>query len=298
MPSSQGTSANIQGRLLWVLGNSLWKGNPKVDDRNKQPVIDQKTGLQVIEYGFGLAIPKSTLTQDQIRIGGTGEWYAKAMAEIQSIYPNGMPKDFAYKWKDGDTDVDNDGELYSKREGYAGCMVLSCITRIPVKVFSYNGAYKEISEGVNAGDYVQVNVNIKAHTAEGTSKAGMYYNPSLVLLVQKGNPIVSAVKNPESAFGQMAPVAAPWMIPATTQAAPENFGQFAAAQAPAAPVAPHYGVLPQVHQPQAPAAPVAPAMPGGFPMAPQAPVAPAPQQVTQQPMGGFPMPGGFPTFGQ
>ena len=180
-------------------------------------------------------------------------------------------------------------------------MVLSCITRIPMKVFSYNGAYKEISEGVNAGDYVQVNVNIKAHTAEGTSKAGMYYNPSLVLLVQKGDPVVSAVKNPESAFGQMAPVAAPWMIPASTPAAPENFGQFAAGQqsqqqaaqgfpmqqpqAPAAPVAPHYGVLPQVHQPQAPAAPQQAMAPQGFPMqqaAPAAPVAPAMS-------GGFPI---------
>lgn len=300
--TSAGKNVIVQGRLLSVWGGNLWKGSAKTDDRTKQPVIDPKTQQPIMEYGFILAFPKHLLTQENMVEGKPAHFYAAAFQEAQSIYPHGVPKEFAWKWRDGDSpEVDKKGFPYNQRTGYAGHWILTCSTRIPFPVFKYEGAYIQINDGVNAGDYVTVQLSIKAHAAASTtSKPGMYLNPTMLLLSQKGDPIVTASKDPSSGFGDAPPMAASWMVPASTQA-PSNFGQFADTQtaqqqmaapfgsapgvpqmpqAPVAPAAPHYGTLPQAHQPAAPQ--FAPhGVPGvpvpGVPVTPMAPAAPQPQ---------------------
>lgn len=325
MANSNGRNVIAQGRLVWILGDSLWTGKAKVDDRTNQPVIDSKTGKQVIEYGFGLAIPKSILTNENMGVGGPAEIWAAMHQEALSLYPSGqLPPGFAMKFKDGDTAVDQNGVPYSQRDGYAGHIVLTCVTRIPLQVFKHQGAYIQITEGVKCGDYVTVQLAIKAHTAEGQSKPGLYVNPSMVLFTMAGEPIIGASKNPETLFGANAPVTASWMVPQTTPQVPANFGNMAAAaQAPAVPqfpgvpgmqappqmqqppvqqTQPHYGVLPQVHQPQAQVQQAAGFPVGNFPPAPNAgtmgvPQAPAmPTYPSNQAMGvpgvpTFPVPG-------
>ena len=305
MSTSAGKTVTVQGRLVAVIGGNLWKGIAKVDERTKMPVMD-KTGNQIVDYVFKLAIPKSLMTQENMADGKPFHFYAAAYNEAFSLYANGVPEDFAWKWMDGDsTKVDKKGIPYNKREGYPGHWILTCSTRIPFPIFKYeNSSYVQISEGVNNGDYVTVQLNVKAHLPQSnTSKPGMYFNPVMMLLSQKGEPIMAATRDPAATFGNVAPQAASWMIPASTPQAPTNFGQFAngfapqqqqqapmipgmpqvppqqpmAPQMPQAPVAPHYGTLPQVHQPQVPQMP------------PQQPMAP---QVPQMP--GAPMPPGMP----
>ena len=297
MSTSKGTNVIVQGRLLSIWGNDLWKGQVKTDDRTKQPVLDN-SGQPINEWGFLISIPKSICTQDQMVDGGAAHFLKAMNDEAMSIYPNGMPPNFAWKMRDGDTAVDNNGQPYSNREGYKGCYVLTCNTRYAVPVFKHHqGAYVQISEGVNAGDYVNVQLSIKAHPAAGNSKPGLYLGPTMVLLVQKGEPIVTAMRDPNLTFGAQAPQAASWMVPASTPQAPASFNQFAQQQAPQgpmtgtmsggmpmmqqqqapqAPVTPHYGTLPQTHQPQ-----MQQQAPQGMPMtqqqqAPQMPAAPAP----------------------
>lgn len=307
MSTSSGKTVTVQGRLVSVFGGSLWKGSPKVDDRTKQPVFD-KAGQPVIDYGFRLAIPKHLMTQENFADGKPFHFYGAAYNEAFSLYANGVPEDFAWKWTDGDSPkVDKKGLPYNKREGWAGHWILSCSTRIPFPVFKFeNNSYIQISEGVNNGDYVTVQLAVKAHLPQSnTSKPGMYFNPTMLLLSMKGEPIVGASRDPAAGFGSVAPQTASWMVPASTPQAPAGFGQFANGMAPQqapmipgmpqqqqappmpqAPAAPHYGTLPQAHQP-APAQqaymPPMPQQPAQGYAPPQAPMMPQQHQAPPMP---------------
>lgn len=290
--TNQGRPCMAQGRIVWVSGD-LFKGRPKVDQNTKLPIIDQKTGHQKIEYGFGLAIPKN-LCQDV--------WNALHQ-EAVSIYPSGhVPPGFAMKFKDGDS-IDDKGQPFANREGYAGCIVLACTTSLPIKYYRWeNNQNFQINEGIKCGDYVNVQLNIKAHPANGSQKAGLYVNPGAVQFLGFGKEIVNTPSG-DQIFGTTAPPlpqgasaapVAPAGFIAPTQGfpspaqAPAGFAPQApqtpgyaqpAVPAPSAPVQPNYGVLPPIHQPQQ----GPPAMPG-FPQ--QA----APQQGFPQMGNGFPMP--------
>ena len=54
MSASEGQNLMVQGRIVWLSGKTIFAGKTRLDDITKQPVIDQKTGQPVIEYGFGL----------------------------------------------------------------------------------------------------------------------------------------------------------------------------------------------------------------------------------------------------
>ncbi len=255
---STGRNVMVTGRVVYVLGN-LFKGQPKVDQNTKQPVKNQ-AGEQVMEYGFGLAVPKASITE---------VWNAMH-SEALSIYPQGLPPNFAMKYKDGDG-PDHNGVPFSKREGYAGCLVLNLSTRLPIKFFRFeNGANILINEGIKCGDYVNVQVSIKAHPAQGTWKAGLYMNPNAVQLVGYGTEIVNTPSG-DTIFGAAPP---PMPVGATAMpTAPQPGQMLVPPTAPAMPppqAAPHYAVVPPIHQPPPGGQPLGnagvPASPGaGYP---------------------------------
>lgn len=268
---SNGSGLIVQGRIVWGSGN-LFSGSHLKDERTKQPLYNQD-GSPKIQYGFGLAIPK---------MGPDGQWHPEFLkvwntlnAEALTLFPGGnIPPTFAMKFKDGDKDVDHRGELYSKREGYAGHIVLSCTTFLTIKWFRFEGGNNiMVNDGVKVGDYVNVQLNVKAHPAVGQGKAGLYVNPSAVQLIQAGKEIINTPSG-DQLFGMAAPVyqgqvEAP-VAPTMPMSAPGPSMPQQPAYAPpvAAPAAqPHYGVVPPSHQP----APTPAAAPGGMPSMPPMP---------------------------
>jgi len=200
--ASNGQGIVVQGRIVWTCGD-LFTGKVKLDERTKQPVIDPKTGEKVIEYGFGLAIPKMLNGQhhpEYVKI------YQALRAEALTLFPGGqIPQGFSMKYKDGDNDVDPSGTPYSQREGHAGHIILACTTRIPIKYFLFEGGNNIIvNNGFKCGDYVNVQLSLKAHPAVGQGKAGIYVNPSAVQMIQPGKEIINTPSG-DQLFGTNAP---------------------------------------------------------------------------------------------
>jgi len=260
MSVSTGVTTMCQGRIVWTSGD-LFKGKPKLDQNTKQPRTNAQ-GEPMIEYGFGLAVPKSVL--DQVGEGQPGHVWAAMHEEAYKLYPSKqLPPGFAMKFKDGDG-VDHKGQSYSTRQGHAGHIVLACTTTIPIKWFKYeNGQNILVNEGIKCGDYVNVQLQIKSHPAMGQGKAGLYLNPMAVQLIGYGEAIVNAPSG-DQIFGGAAPVAPQGATEMPT--APMGQAMLTPQTATAAPMpnaapAPNYGVLPEQHQPSTQAAPAAPAVP-------------------------------------
>lgn len=279
--STQGNGNNllVQGRIVWVTGSSLFEGKQKTDYNTNAPQYGAD-GSPTMEYGFGLSIPKLDPATGQQSTEFAKIW-AALHNEAYTLYPDGnIPPSFAMKYKDGDT-IDHNGKPFADREGYKGCIVLTCTTQIAIKYFKFMGGNNVlVNEGIKCGDYVNVQLNLKAHPAKGNGKPGLYVNPTAVQLIQEGKAIVNTPSG-DQLFGTAAPAYNGEVIADTAPAMP-TVGQAQAAPAPQAPVAPvaapvapvaapNFGVLPQQHQPapapQAPAAPqAAPTMPGIPPM--------------------------------
>jgi hypothetical protein len=265
---SNGSSLMVQGRIVWTSGKTLFEGAHKKDQNTNQLVYDQN-GQPVISYGFGLAIPKT-----DPRTGQPTEMFKLVWEtmhkEAFTLYPSGqIPPGFAMKYKDGDG-VDHKGVSFAQREGHAGHIILACTTYIPIKFFRFEGGNNIlVNDGIKCGDYVNVQLNIKAHPAKGQGKAGLYLNPSAVQLIQPGKEIINTPSG-DQLFGQAAPVyqgvvdayQAPTMPNVAAQPAPMMPPMGAPAPMTAAPAMPayapqgapapapaHYGVLPQTHQP-------------------------------------------------
>lgn len=298
MSQNEGISLVTQGRIVWTIGKTLFEGKVKTNMQTKQVILDQKTGQPVVEYGFGLAIPKmdprtNQFTEQYVAI------YQALHGQAMSLYPSGhLPKDFAIKYKDGDTDIDDKGVPYSQREGYANHIVVACTTRIPLKFFRFEGGNNiMVNDGIKCGDYVNVQLTIKAHPAVGQAKAGLYVNPFAVQLIQSGQEIINT-PSADTIFGNALPAyagqvvapTAPQMPAMMPQQAPMQPQQPMVPQAPAMPQQPvaapqpHYGVLPNAVNPAM--APQAPAMP----QQPQAPMAPQAPMMPQQPVAAPQMP--------
>ena len=233
------------GRIVW--GNPL-VGRPKKDNNN-QPVM--KDGKPVIVYEFGLAIAKNLFA----------ELGAAMQQEATAVCPQGIPADFAYKIKDGDTGTDQRGNALSSKPGYAGCYVLACSTEFPIPVYKREGgAFVQLTQGVKTGDFVRAEITINGHgRAPGKmgAKPGLYLNPNMVEFLGYGEEIRGAA-NPDDAFGT------PVELPAGASATPTASGPMPSAnQAPAAPFA-------QSPAPSAPQAPAAPPVPhNAFPWGPK-----------------------------
>lgn len=266
---SNGTQVFVTGRIVYV-GGDLFKGAPMFDD-NRQPIIDQRTGNQKVQYGFGLAVPKADL-QDATK----GAIYQAIYSEAYKIYPSRqLPPDFAFKFKDGDG-IDHLGQPFNQRTGYAGCLVFALFTHLPIQYVRFDsqlGRNVQITDGIKCGDWVTACVQVKAHPPKGRGKAGVYLNPTFVQFVGWGEEIINR-PSADSVFGTQAPA-----VPQGASATPILGANAQAAMQGQAvqPAAPHFGVLPQqFQQPQTP--PVAPAA------APQYVQPSVPQQAYQQPI--------------
>ena len=247
------------GRIVW--GNPL-NGRPKTD-QNNQPVINAQTGQQVTQWSFGLAIPKAECAA----------LFQAMQQEAGTVFPQGAPQNFAWKFKDGDG-LDDKGIPFSNREGYAGCVVLSISTEAfaPRVVRLAAGSYQQMTEGVKCGDYVRVALGIKAHAGKmgvRGSVPGLYLNPSMIEFIGYGQEIISG-PDASTLFGGQA-VALPAGASAVPLAPPQPM-----------PTAGMPGQAPGFVQ-----QPVPPAMPGVMPGNPQQPPAAHPAQA----VGGYSMPG-------
>lgn len=248
-------------RVVW--GNLI--GRPKVDQTTKQPVL--KDGKPVIQYAFGLAIPKADF----------GPIWQVMVAEGAKIIPAAaqtgqFPASFALKYVDGDG-LDSKGVPFSNREGYAGCFVLAISTEAfqpQLTQLVGPNQYQNIpAETLKTGYFVRVALDIQSHGVKPgvpTSKAGLYLNPRLVELVAGGAEIFNGPDASE-AFGG-APVTAlpPGAFALTSPGAPGN---------PQTPPQPAIGLPPGFPAPvpmgmPAPAAVPPPAIPAAPPMTPPA----------------------------
>jgi len=262
---SEGSNCMVQGRIVWTNGD-LFKGTVKTAFNSKTPIVDA-AGQPMMTYGFGLAVLKSVLAQTGV--GQPGEIWRILHEEAYKLFPSQqIPPGFSMKYKDGDG-VDDKGVPFSTREGYAGHIVLACTTSLPIKFFRWeNGQNFLINEGIKCGDYVNVQLSVKAHPAIGQGKAGLYVNPNAVQFLGFGKPIINTPSG-DSIFG--------------TQAPPMPAGASATPVAPAAGfIQPNYGVIPQHLQPAATATQGFPSIPAQA-LIPQTPAAPmAPQGYVQQ----------------
>lgn len=267
----------LEGRIVWKSGD-LFKGQPQTVYGSQTPKLD-KNGKQAIQYGFGLAVPKMKDGQQNQQLM---DFMQAMQGEALKVYPTGhIPPSFAYKFKDGDTAIDEKGVPYNQRPGYAGCIVFSLTTQMPINWFRYeSGKNIMINEGVKCGDYVRTQVTMKAHPSEGSGKAGMYLNPNAVQLIGYGEEIVSRgnamLADGDAIFGAAAPVTPPGA--SSQPVAPP--GQFPGMMPQQQPAQPYGGVLPQhmqqqYQQPPMPAQPQTMQTPYGQPpVAPQQPAQP------------------------
>ena len=249
------------------LGRIVWGHPLKPQDKTKDDVkVLDSNGQPIKVWSFGVAFPKADF-QQSIR--------PHLHAEAAKGYPNGVPNNFTYKYKDGDTDTDAKGNPLSGKTGYAGNYVIAFSTELqPPQCFVFeNGAYRQIDETmIKTGDYVLVGVNTKWHgpnpNARG-SRPGLYINPLTVLLCYQGEAISGSYQaDPNAMFG-----AAPPQVAMPAGAAP--VGAPAPGAAGGMPAAP--GTMPGMAPAPTPGAAAMPGAPvAGMPVAPAPAAPPAP----------------------
>lgn len=228
------------GRIVW--GNPA-KASKKVNQETNQPVL--RDGQEVEQWVFGVAFPKAEFEQNIM---------PHLNQEALSAYPNGVPQNFSWKIKDGDTATDAKGNAYSEKEGRAGCYILTISTEaFQPPIFKWEGnAYRQL-EGheIKTGDYITARISAKVNVPTKTTHTpGLYINPVALNFVGYGQEIVGSSIDPSQVFGEQ-PVALPPGASATPLAPETNVAMPTAAPQPVAPAAP-------VAQPAPAAAPVAP----------------------------------------
>lgn len=185
------------------LGRIVWGHPLKPQDKTKDDVkVLGANGQPIKVWSFGVAFPKADFA--------ASVWPHLA-AETAKGYPNGAPGNFTYKYKDGDVDVDRNGNPLSGKPGQAGCYIIAFSTELqPPQCFVFeNNAYRQIDENaIKTGDYVMVGVNTKWHgpgKAVG-SRPGLYINPMTVLLCYQGEAISGSYQaDPNALFGAAPP---------------------------------------------------------------------------------------------
>ena len=322
--AQRGVECTVIGRIVW--GHPL-KREPVKDTVTRQPKLD-KTGKPMMQYAFGLAIPKDVF-QTQV--------WPSMWAEISKRYPQGQPPHYALKYKDGDG-MDREGKSYAQREGYPGHMVLTITSQLeqpPPLWKSEGGQWVQMGANeIKTGDYVQAVVEFKDNGATGSLTPGLYVNPQGLIFAGYGAEIRNVPAfDPAARFGAAAPVLAPGAsatplapvgagappgMPGYAAPAPAGIPQNyqtpgyappAGGYAPTPAPAPQPAQMPAYGAPQGYAAPAPAPQPGYPPQQPAAaPVTPAydmvqaagyggpvPGQPVPQMPGGAPgMPGGAP----
>lgn len=218
-----GTKIVVQGRVIW---GQMGPTNKKVYGTN-QDQIDPKTGKPVIEYVFGLAVPKIGPQSSENEKANFATLWNALTTEAGKAGAQWGAKGFAWKCFDADdpNETREDGTPYANNPNYRGHFIVTCSTRIPVPLYAWeqnNPKPVQVTEkDIKAGDYVQVALTIAAHKPPN---AGLYINPTMVCRFAFGEAIV-AQRDASKVF------AAPPPIPMGGSATPigtapqANFGQ-------------------------------------------------------------------------
>lgn len=193
---AKGTDIVIQGRIVW----GGVKASVKKIYGTQTPAIDPKTGKEIIEYAFGLAVPKINPQSNQHEVENFQKFWNSVHHEAAKLGYQQGAQNFHWKFEDGDGNK-QDGSPYPIHS--KGHYIIACKTRIPLKLMAWEGsAIKQITdEEIKCGDYVQVALNIEAH---GNPNAGMYINPSYVARFAYGEAIVN-MPDPKTVFGNAPP---------------------------------------------------------------------------------------------
>lgn len=180
-----------EGRIVWGHpGNSQKKKDP----RTKEVKLD-KQGQPIQQWIFMLAIPKENFNAQVLPY---------MQQEAMTVFPQGVPANFAWKYKDGDTAIDGKGKPYRDYEGRAGCIILTISTEAfsPPVYKMENGAYVQMqSNEIKCGDFVGVKIKCLFNGATGVNTPGLYINPQGIFHVGYGSEIVTGGENPQDMFG-------------------------------------------------------------------------------------------------
>ncbi len=268
----------------------------KLDRKTRQPKVDPKTGEKIRECFIALAIPKTDTSFNEI--------YAQMVAVAKAKYPGKFDPNtgqlkpnarFAMKLVDGDG-YDNDGELNSKKEGFAGHWVLKLNTRFAPRCHPA-GRYDPASEIPNAenvikcGHWVRVSFTIDDNgVADGDPEAipGLFLSPTLIEYVGIGAEITQGLSAQDAFGGLPAAVLPPGVQPVgniPTAANPGGLPNSLPTPTGGTPQLPPTNVAPAVGTPQLPNLPqTTPQLPQvGAPQLP--PVGQQPQLPPLQPQG-------------
>ncbi len=258
------------GRIVW--GHPT-KSRQKIDQDTNQPLF--KDGVAVMEWSFGLAIPRAEFEQLV---------WPHMHAEAAKGYPNGTPPKFSFKYTDGDRDIDPKGNPYSAKEGYAGHIVLAISTVFQAPgIFKLEAGVFRQMEGneIKCGDYVRCGINFKVNVpTKPTHTPSLYVNPLAIEFVGYGTEIKSGyVADPKALFAQ------PAALPPGASATPIGGAAPAAMPGMGAPppVAPPAGGMPGAPAPVAPPPVAAPPPPPPAPAGPARPTDPTHIHLAGQP---------------
>lgn len=194
---SKGTDIVVLGRIVW----GSVKAQTKKVYGTQTPAIDPKTGKEIIEWCFGLAVPKPSPQSNQHEVANfQGLWNAICTEGAKLGYTQPGGAGFHWKFDDGDGRKP-DGSPYPAHSH--GSIILACKTRIPPKLMAWEGnVIKQVTDDqIKCGDYVQVAINIDGH---GNPNAGLYVNQSYVARFAFGEAIVNT-PDPTTIFGNTAP---------------------------------------------------------------------------------------------
>lgn len=237
----------------------MTKTYDKKDKRTGLPRIG-KDGTPISQCYVALAIPKDPAQRfvipgnptydDQkaaIDAAARAAWPQFFGQRAQGMqYPASLPMDctspkFANKVIDGDG-FDDQGQPYSKNEGWAGCWVIKFSNGFVPKVYEWtaSGWQETLHTGraIKCGDFITVSGTCVSN--QSSDSPGMYMNFDTVSFEQEGPFIASATSvDPNAALGARGapanPPASP--TPAGTPAQPANApAASAGAPAPGAPI--------------------------------------------------------------
>lgn len=278
------------GRLVW---GSLYE--PKTKDFNGNPLvikIGPNAGQPTQKYGFGVAVPK----RGEQHWSQT-EWGQKIWAEGHTGYPQGVPRDFAWKIKDGDSQELNTSNVpFNQVVGNAGHWIVSCGSSYPPKLYRITGPKQiEVAAEPNAikpGYWVEVLIDTVPNNDR--AKPGVFINHNMVCLAGYDTVINTGIDPASVGFGggQLPPGVSATPIGGFAPPAPAGYP----APQGYAPPPPVPGQVPYGAggQPGHPAPPAQYQAPGGY--APPPPPAPAAAPVYQAPPAHYPAaaPAGYP----
>lgn len=248
-------------------------GSPgkSIDKTDQKGIKVLKDGQPVPQWSFGVAFPRDEFQRDI---------WPSMSAEVATGFPNGVPPQFAYKYKDGDWGIDRNGKPLRDRDGYAGCIVLSVSTEAfapPIYKLNDRGTYDQIDGAmVKTGDYIALGLNFVCNVpADRTHTPSLYVNPLAIEFVGYGPAIVGATTvDPNAMFGGARRALPPGA--SATPVAGSPVASMPGVTAPA-PVQPASGAMPGQPTPMAAPTPVPPPppAPAPAPVGPQRPTDPS-----------------------